>query len=278
MRLLSALALCITAQVLPVLAGETAWQELAPGVSIRLISTGAVDADGRSWFALEIDMPEHTKTYWKVPGETGLPTQLDFSASTGLAAHQVHWPFPLRDEVGGVVDYVYFGHTVLPIALDLQDPAATVSVAATLGICSDICVPAQAQLSLPATDTGGDEVNALRIRQALADVPIAWDHGPEPAGNVQVADGGRGILVEIDSDVVDPQSLIVAGDLTAPLFGAPQKSPQPDLVLLPIIGKTDNSVLDGMEVELSFMTQSGAYHVTRIIGSSADASVDAGGQ
>jgi DsbC/DsbD-like thiol-disulfide interchange protein len=278
MRFPSVLAALIVVQVLPALAGETPWQEVAPGVSIRLISAGAVDAEGKGWFALEIDMPEHTKTYWRVPGETGLPTQLDFSASTGIAGHEVHWPMPQRDDTAGLVDFVYFGHTVLPIALDVESAGGTVAVEAVLGICSEICVPAQAQLTLPATETGGDKVNALRIRQALADVPVDWDSGPEPAGGIHLAEDGTAILVEIDSSVVDPDSLIVAGDLEAPLFGAPQKSPQDDLVLLPIVGKTDNSALDGLEVELSFMTPTGAYEVSRTIKAGTDANVDARGQ
>ena len=158
----------------PLQAGETAWQEVAPGVSVRLISAGTVDASGKALLALEIDMPEDTKTYWRVPGETGLPTELDFSASTGVADHDQHWPLPLRDETDGYMDYVYFGHTVLPIELDVTNPSGTVDVQATLGVCSDICVPAQARLVLPVTEGSPDTANALRISQALADVPIAW--------------------------------------------------------------------------------------------------------
>lgn len=275
MRLLPAFALCLVASVLPAAAGETAWQEVAPGVSIRLISAGATAGDGRAWVALEIDMPENTKTYWKVPGETGLPMHLDYSSSTGIGGYEIHWPLPDREQVDGMVDYVYFGHTVLPIALDVDAAEAIISIEATLGICSDICVPAQAKLTLPASEPGGDQANGLRIRQALADVPIEWADGPEPAGDVQLTEDGSAILVEIDSTVIDPDSLIVAGDLDAPLFGAPQKSPQHDLVMLPILGKSDNSVLDGLEVELSFMTPTGAYEVNRTIEAGTDANVDA---
>lgn len=278
MRILPILALSLLAPVSSALAGETAWQEVAPGVSIRLISAGAPDTAGKALFALEIDMPEDTKTYWRVPGETGLPTELDFSASTGIRGHDQLWPFPLREFSGGYLDYVYFGHTVLPIELDITDPAGTVDLEATLGICSDICVPAQARLTLPASEDHPDAVNALRIRQALADVPLAWDEGSEPAGTVRLLNDGSAIAVEIDSTRLDPASLIVAGGADGPVFGAPQKSPQANLVLLPIMGKTDNSALDGMEVELSFMTPMGAFEVSRTIEAGTDATVDALGQ
>lgn len=269
--------LCLPLFVLSARAGETAWQEVAPDVSIRLISSGSVDASGRALFALEIDMPSNTKTYWRIPGETGLPTELDFSASSGVAGHAQHWPLPERISADGYLDHVYFGHTVLPVELVVDNPAGAVNLQATLGICSDICVPAQAQFALPLTDSALDKANSLRIRQALADVPIAWDNGPEPIGAVALTSDSSAIAVEIDSSVLDPDSLIVAGDLEAPLFGAPQKSPQDNLVLLPIMDKTDNSVLDGLEVELSFMTATGAYEVSRTIEAGADASVDVRG-
>ena len=69
----------------PAFAAETAWQDVAPGVRLRLISTGVVKPDGTTLLGLEIDMPETTKTYWRVPGDTGLPTVLDFTASTGVS-------------------------------------------------------------------------------------------------------------------------------------------------------------------------------------------------
>ena len=275
MRIVRAAILMLSATILPAAAGESAWQELAPGVMVRLISAGSVDTTGKAWFALELDMPEDTKTYWRVPGETGLPTELDFSGSSGIAGHAQHWPMPVRDETDGYLDYVYFGHTVLPIELDVANPSGTVDIEATLGICSDICVPAQARLVLPALESQPDTANALRIRQALADVPIAWQQGPEPTGDVVLSADGLALEVEIDTTMVDPESMIAAGDLDDPLFGAPQKSPQGNLVVLPIMGKTDNSTLDGMQVDLSFMTPMGAYEVTRTIEAGADASGEA---
>lgn len=275
--MLSVLVLTLLAPAFPATAGETAWQEVAPGVLVRLISEGAIDASGRTTIALEIDMPENTKTYWRVPGETGLPTDLDFSGSAGVAGHVLHWPLPQRDDAKGYLDYVYYGHTLLPVELAVTDPAGKVRLDAMLGICSDICVPAQAQFELPLTDPARDTANQLRIGQALAEVPILWDAGPEPVGAVLHDSDAAAIAVEIDSAVVDTATLIVAGDIDDPLFGAPQKSPQGNLVLLPIMGKTDNSMLDGMEVELSFMTPRGAYEISRTIEAGGEASVDGSG-
>ena len=259
---------------LPIQAGETAWQNIAPGVAVRLISAGEPDASGKALFALEIHMPEDTKTYWRVPGETGLPLELDFSGSRGVTLIGQHWPLPQRELVAGYLDYVYYGHTVLPLELAINGENALVDIEATLGVCSDICVPAQARLTLPVAELTPDRANALRIDQAMADVPIAWDGTAQPIGAVMLLPDAGAIAVEIDPGIVDPSGLIAATDLNGPLFGAPQKSPQDNLVLLPILGKSDNSALDGVEVEFSFMSPRGAFQVSRTLETGSDADVD----
>lgn len=245
------------------LAGETAWQEVAPGVNLRLISTGQVSPDGKTMLGLEIDMPDTTKTYWRVPGEAGLPTDLDFSNSIGIAGHTILWPYPTRSEQGGYLDYVYFGPTVLPVELRTEPGAETIELSAMVGVCSEICVPAQARFSLPLADQKPDRANGLRIRQALALVPIAWDGNPQPIGNVEYrADEGM-LAVHVGDPDVDPASLIAATQSGEPLFGAPQKSPEPNLVLIPVLGKSDEIGLENQDVQLTFMTGMGAFEVTR---------------
>lgn len=259
----SAIAALLLAATAPVLAGETPWQEVAPGVSIRLISAGTVTPQGKANFAIEIDMPDTTKTYWRIPGETGLPISLDLSAARGVTAHHIHWPYPQREVKSGKLDYVYYGHTVLPLEATVTDASAILDIEAILGICSDICIPAQVRLSLPAADAKADAANGLRIRQAMAEVPIAWDAGQDPVGAVEAVPGA--VSIAVDEAVLDPSSIIVAAAQTDVLFGAPQKSPQSNLVVLPILGKSDNSALEGLEVEVTFMTDRGAYVVNRAV-------------
>jgi DsbC/DsbD-like thiol-disulfide interchange protein len=265
MRLFSLFCLAVSCFSLPALAGETPWQSVAPDVSIRLISAGHVTPDGKTLVALEIDMPPNTKTYWRVPGETGLPVNLDFSASSGIAGYDMLWPYPQRETKANMLDYVYYGHTVLPIELSVSDEAAMVDMTAILGICSEICVPAQLRLNLPVAGETPDASNGLRIRQALAEVPIAWTDEAAAIGEVELLDESNAIGIRLEHDAVHADSLIAATPTGSPLFGAPQKSPHGDLVVLPILGKSDNSVLDGMDVEVTFMTDMGAYVVSRTI-------------
>ena len=265
MRTILALALAALLAV-PAAAGETPWQEVAPGVKLRLISTGQIKANGTTLVGLEIDMPETTKTYWRVPGDTGMPTELDFAGSTGIASHQIEWPYPTRHEGKDYLDYAYFGPTVLPIALTLDAAAPTLALNAVLGVCSDICIPAQASFTLDLAEAKPDRPNGLRLRQWLAMAPIPWEGDTPPIGDVALQPDGKAIGIRLIDPDLDPLSLIAATPSGEPLFGAPQKSPQANLILVPILGKADQIDLEGQDIQLTFITGMGAFEITRSIG------------
>ena len=265
MRLTLVLALTLALLATPVHAGETAWQEVAPGVKLRLISSGQIKADGTTLLGLEIDMPETNKTYWRVPGDTGLLTELDFAGSAGILGHQILWPYPVRHQTADYLDYVYFGPTVLPVEVTVEPGSPHVELSAMLGVCSDICVPAQARFSLSLTDARPDRPNSLRIRQALATTPVEWQTDPQPLGNVELWREAGMLAVHIDDPDLDPASLIAATDSGEPLFGTPQKSLEPNLVLIPILGKVDELALENQPVRLTFLTGMGAFEVQRTL-------------
>ncbi|HTO28654.1 MAG TPA: protein-disulfide reductase DsbD domain-containing protein, partial [Devosia sp.] len=261
--LLATLAVVLLAA--PAGAGETAWQEVAPGVKLRLISTGQVKANGTTLVGLEIDMPETSKTYWRVPGDTGLVTELDFAGSTGVLGHQILWPYPVRHETADYLDYAYFGPTVLPVELSVEPGSPQVELSAVLGVCSEICVPAQARFSLSLADAAPDRPNGLRIRQALATTPMQWQGDPQPIGNVELWSAAAMLAVHVGDPELDPASLIAATESGEPLFGTPQKSPEPNLVLIPILGKADESALENQAIRLTFLTGMGAFEVERTV-------------
>jgi DsbC/DsbD-like thiol-disulfide interchange protein len=262
-----ALVLATTA---PLCAGQTPWQEVAPGVSMRLVSTGEVDADGTTLIGIEVEMPENTKTYWRVPGETGIPTQLDFAGSNGIVGHQVLWPYPKRDETEDYLDYAYYGPTLLPVAVKVEGEAPSIALSVVMGVCSDICIPAQARFSLPVDDDTPDRPNGLRIRQAEAMAPIAWDGDPAAIGRVEFRPEENALAVWLADPEIEAQSLIAATESGEPLFGTPQKSPEPNLVLIPLLGKPGHKRLESHSVQLTFTTAMGAFEVTRPIEGQAD--------
>ncbi|WP_323014327.1 protein-disulfide reductase DsbD domain-containing protein [Devosia sp.] len=250
--------------VSPVVAAETAWVDVAPQVRMRLISSGETKPDGSALIGLEIDMPQTIKTYWRVPGDTGFPAELDFSRSTGVKAHTVLWPYPTREITPDYLDHVYFGPLVLPVELEVAE-APWIELDAILGICSDICVPAQVRFAFDPAEGGRDRVNGLRLRQALADVPLDWPEKSQPIGTVLLDEDGGQLAVRLLDPRVNAGSLIAATGSGSPLFGAPQKSPEPDLMLVPVLGGSAENDLEGQEVTLTFLTEMGAFEVTRQI-------------
>jgi DsbC/DsbD-like thiol-disulfide interchange protein len=243
-------------------AGETPWQELAPGTKARLISSDVLNSDGTTAVALEVDMPQSSNTYWRVPGETGIPTELDFTGSMGIAGHQIVWPYPTIETQTGYVDFVYRGPVVLPVEVKLDGQHADLKVAVTMGICSDVCVPVRASFELPLSFAAPDRSQALRIKQALAFAPLDWEGGGDPIPFVTYDLAADALAVSIGPEI-DPASIIADAGLDGQLFGAPQKSPEPNLVLVPLLGGDQGRGVEGKPVRLTFMTEMGPFSVER---------------
>lgn len=259
------LFLIVTLAAGPALAGATPWQEISPGVKARLISSDSV-SNGTTLAGLELDMPQTTNTYWRIPGESGIPTQFDFTGSTGIADPVVHWPFPQIADTAGYRDYIYRGPVVFPIAL-ATDGNGVLNAAVTLGVCSDVCVPARASFSLPIGAGKADPAQSIRLDQAEATTPIAWDREGEPVG--RVAAGPDGLTLTALDASIDPGSVIADVGDPSILFETPQKSPDGSLWTLKLLGGAGGKMLEGRSVQLTFMTPNGPYSVSRQIGAAS---------
>ncbi|BBE72237.1 protein-disulfide reductase DsbD domain-containing protein [Oharaeibacter diazotrophicus] len=133
--------------------------------------------DGRGGYdvGVGIALPEGWHTYWRSPGDSGVPPVFDWSASENVAAFEVAWPAPGRYFDGFGTSVVYDGDVTLPVRVVPADPAAPVRLAVRLnyGYCKDICVPATAEFSAdldPAAPR--DEAAAATIAAARASVPV----------------------------------------------------------------------------------------------------------
>ncbi len=123
--------------------------------SARLVS--AVEATGslqQIRLGLHLTMPEGWKTYWRSPGDAGLPARIDWDGSTNLAGAEIRWPIPERFSLFGLETFGYEGEVVLPIVARPATPGEAMKLAASVDylVCKDICVPltAQIRLDLPA--------------------------------------------------------------------------------------------------------------------------------
>ena len=123
---------------------------------------------------LDIKLAPGWKTYWRYPGDSGVPPQFDFSASANVKSVQVLWPAPERMADGGGQSIGYHDRVIMPLRVVLKDPnqPAQLDLKLSYAVCEKLCVPAEAtaQLSLrPA-------VSALDASLAAAEARV-----PRPA-------------------------------------------------------------------------------------------------
>ena len=156
----------------PALASSSQWFE-TDGARIRLITTGKADAEGRLIGALDIDLKPGWKTYWRDPGDAGVPPQIDISSSRNIAAAEFQFPAPQRHDDGYNKWAGYDHPLVLPVVFTLasaNEPAA-IEAGIFLGVCEEICIPVQANLSVDPEADPYNPDDAAIIETALANLP-----------------------------------------------------------------------------------------------------------
>ena len=149
------LALFVTLLSTSSFAASSKWFE-TDGARIRLISLPA--PDGKTIDAgLQIELQKGWKTYWRSPGASGLPPQLDFSGSKNVAATKLYFPTPTTFGDKNNLTAGYDKSVTLPIAIEPLFPnrPVTLNTNGLVGICGEICVPVQIQLTLLEDGRGG---------------------------------------------------------------------------------------------------------------------------
>jgi DsbC/DsbD-like thiol-disulfide interchange protein len=172
---------CATAQA----DDASAWAD-ALGGKMRLV-LGNKDPSGRRIAGVEIKLEPGWKTYWRNPGDAGIPPRFDWSRSRNLGEAVVTYPAPERLDENGSVSIGYTEDVIFPVTLSAKDPAAPLALALTLdyAICKAICVPATGSVSL---DIGADDKpaagSAMAIEAHAARVPVSQPLGSEEALSV----------------------------------------------------------------------------------------------
>jgi DsbC/DsbD-like thiol-disulfide interchange protein len=122
--------------------------------SARLIA-GARTAGAPYRAGIEIKLKPGWHTYWRYPGDAGVPPQFDFAGSQNLKAVEVRWPTPGRMPEAGLIAIGYDHDVILPLAVTPQDRSKPVTLRLKINyaICEKLCVPADAKAELALTGT-----------------------------------------------------------------------------------------------------------------------------
>ena len=101
---------------------------------------------------LRIIHDPHWHTYWRNPGDSGLPTQIEWQLPPGWRAGPIQWPTPKRLPVGPLANFGYEGDLLLPVDIAVPAGAAPGDVRLTAKaswlVCKDVCIPGDAHLAL----------------------------------------------------------------------------------------------------------------------------------
>ena len=179
----AALALLLASPAIAAGPFESDWSDAAKSRA-RLI------ADGKG-AGLEIALAPGAVTYWRDPGEAGVPPTFDFSGSQNLAKAEVDFPAPERiAEPDGSVAFGYRGGVILPIRATAADPGKPVRLVAKVdyAVCDKICLPAKANAEL-VLGAPGATPHAAMLGDARARVPLKV--APQALGVELTASGGK---------------------------------------------------------------------------------------
>lgn len=168
--------------------------------------------DGSHVAALKFVLADGWKTYWRAPGEAGIPPQFDWRGSENLARAEIEWPTPKQTLTNGMRTIGYEHVLVLPVRLtpERAGQPMTLSVDMDIGVCSDICVPVSLTVAqeLDSTARRPDP----QIAAALAARP--YTQAEAGVGRVvckvsPIEGGGLHLVAEVDVAAMGRQEMVV---------------------------------------------------------------------
>ncbi|NIC43017.1 protein-disulfide reductase DsbD [Aquabacterium sp. A08] len=156
-----------------------------------------VQAGQPLWLGLEIHHAPDWHTYWKNPGDSGLPTELQWRLSPGVQAGEIAWPTPRKFPLGELANYGYDGTVLLPVPLrvgpDFQGPHLDVGLTASWLVCRKECVPEEAQFQLRVPAQGSVALDGAAFESAWAAAPQML-----PANGSRLSAGARQLELQLE--------------------------------------------------------------------------------
>ena len=210
MRLLAALAAFLVLLTGPA-AAQVGQEVRTDHAASRLVMLEDAFVPGETaWVALRQELDEGWHVYWRNPGDSGLPLELDWTLPEGWTAGEVIYPQPHRLPLGPLVNFGHEGSPVFLVPVEVPadadasvaSGAATLSVDASWLICLDLCLPEAATLTLSAPVAG----EAAPEPRFGAEVRAALDARPVPAPfEVTYHDAGDGPVLGTTAALEAPE-------------------------------------------------------------------------
>ena len=126
---------------------------------VRLIAAAeSVAGNSILTIGVHIRLEEGWKTYWRSPGDAGIPPTFDWSMSANVFETRIEWPVPEELVQFGMTTYGYRDEIVFPLQVVVADPSQLVRLRLAFGyaVCREVCIPVRAHLTLNIPAIGGE--------------------------------------------------------------------------------------------------------------------------
>ena len=152
------------------------------------------------WLGLSITHQPEWHTYWKNPGDSGLPTELAWTLPAGLESGEIAWPLPRKIPIGTLANYGYEGTVLLPVPVSVATTFApgplasdvTIQLRASWLVCRKECIPEEGQFTLKVPIKSTTAVHGAAFEAAARAQPqpvLAGTVGVLPDSHAQIAEG-----------------------------------------------------------------------------------------
>ena len=179
-----------------------------PFISKEMVATlitaeNKISSNARTISAgLSIKLEKGWKTYWRSPGQVGLPPEIDWEDSTNVLHTKFYWPTPERFQEFEIENYGYSNKVIFPINIVLKNPGESTSLTANISIlvCKDVCIPKSFILKLSLSEVEViDPLSREELSSSLAKIPVDGPNSQFKLNSVFINPNKESLFVEIQS-------------------------------------------------------------------------------
>ncbi|WP_420585229.1 protein-disulfide reductase DsbD domain-containing protein [Ruegeria sp.] len=169
--------------------------QVGDGVVHLDVLDGGRTAKGTYLGAMRLTLKDGWKTYWRAPGDAGIPPQFDWNGSQNVGDVSITWPAPDVFVQNGLQSIGYEDQLVLPVEITPRNPAKPVRLRGEmdLGVCKDVCIPEQ--LNFDHT-LNADAARNPAIAAALAQRPYSAKEARVSAASCRLSPSSDGMKIE----------------------------------------------------------------------------------
>lgn len=194
-----------------ILAASAAAAEIPSGIARLEVLPGWQQQDGSRMTGLRITLAPGWKTYWRAPGDAGIPPSIDFGASDNVESARFHWPVPEVFDQAGMRSIGYHDQVVLPVEVRPAQAGADITFRGTLdiGVCEEICVPVRFEFAQPLSGAGRRDP---AIIASLVNRPQTAQEAGVGQVACQIAPNDKGVTITASVDLpaqTGPEAVVI---------------------------------------------------------------------